>query len=245
MEIIKSKVYAKVDDLGRVIAIDGGYSIGNITNFDDWIFIDEGIGDRFNLCQTNYADDSVLTYEGIPRYRLDGTTLVKRSAEEIDADRQDKFNAQQAIIAEQEKEAEQQNQLTQAVYTMARTSFRMAAPTMDADTVISCRVLADAWKPGVYSTGDVCTYESIPYHCIQAHDSTGNLSWNPLDAVSLWSSYHGHTPETAMPYRSPTGAHDMYRAGECMVWTDGQTMRAVSDTSFSPEDYPSAWEVVS
>ena len=27
-----------------------------------------------------------------------------------------------------------------------------------------------------------------------------------------------------------------------MVYTDGKTYRCLSDTNFSPEDYPQAWE---
>lgn len=38
------------------------------------------------------------------------------------------------------------------------------------------------------------------------------------------------------------GAHDMYRAGEYMVWTDGSIKRATQDTAYSPEDFPGAWE---
>ena len=56
--------------------------------------------------------------------------------------------------------------------------------------------------------------------------------------------YHGTSPETARPWVVPTGTHDMYRAGEYMVWTDGQTYRCRQDTNFSPEDLPGAWEAV-
>lgn len=39
----KSKVYIKVDEFDRIVGCDGGYSIGNIKNIDDWILIDEGL----------------------------------------------------------------------------------------------------------------------------------------------------------------------------------------------------------
>lgn len=97
------------------------------------------------------------------------------------------------------------------------------------------------WKMGAYVIGDVRMYEGSPYKCVQAHDSTGNEGWNPTVA-SLWMQYHGTTPETARPWIAPTGAHDMYLAGEYMVYTDGVTYKCLSDTTYSPTDYAQAWE---
>ena len=38
-----------------------------------------------------------------------------------------------------------------------------------------------------------------------------------------------------------TGAHDMYKQGEYMIWTDGAVYCCKSDTIFSPGDYAQAW----
>ena len=97
------------------------------------------------------------------------------------------------------------------------------------------------WHEGAYNVGDVRMYEGAPYKCVQAHDSTGNPAWNP-EAASLWMQYHGTTPETARDWITPAGAHDMYRVGEYMVYTDGAVYRCVSDTVYSPEAYAQAWE---
>lgn len=97
------------------------------------------------------------------------------------------------------------------------------------------------WTPGNYVVGDVRVYDGIPYKCIQAHDSTGNETWNP-SVASLWMQYHGTSVGSARPWVAPTGAHDMYLAGEYMIWTDGSTYKCLSNTNFSPADYPSAWE---
>lgn len=99
------------------------------------------------------------------------------------------------------------------------------------------------WTPGNYVIGDVRVYEGIPYKCIQAHDSTGNETWNP-SVASLWMQYHGTSIETARPWIAPAGAHDMYLAGEYMIWTDGSTYKCLSNTNFSPADYASAWEKI-
>ena len=61
---------------------------------------------------------------------------------------------------------------------------------------------------------------------------------------TFWRPLHGKSPETARPFVPVMGAHDMYRAGEYMIYTDGQTYRCKSDTNYSPEEYAQAWEVV-
>lgn len=47
-----------------------------------------------------------------------------------------------------------------------------------------------------------------------------------------------------MPWIKPTGAHDMYKANEYMVFTDGGTYRCIQDTAYSPTEYAQAWERV-
>lgn len=100
------------------------------------------------------------------------------------------------------------------------------------------------WKPGVFAAGDVRQRLGAPYKCVQGHDSTQNPDWTPEATPALWMQYHGTTPESARPWIEPTGAHDMYKAGEYTIWTDGKTYRAKMDTAYSPADYPQAWEEV-
>lgn len=100
------------------------------------------------------------------------------------------------------------------------------------------------WKPGAFAVGDVRQRLGAPYKCVQAHDSTANPTWTPEATPALWMQYHGTTPESARPWIAPTGAHDMYKAGEYMIWTDGKTYKAKMDTAYSPADYAQAWEAV-
>lgn len=83
----KSKVYILVDDLNRVLRCEGGYTMGNIDNTSEWIFIDEGEGDKFNLCQSHYFPDGLFTDDGIARYKFTDGAVVLRTYEEIEADR--------------------------------------------------------------------------------------------------------------------------------------------------------------
>lgn len=98
------------------------------------------------------------------------------------------------------------------------------------------------WREGSYVIGDVRLYEGNPYKCVQAHSSINNPAWNPTVA-SLWMQYHGTSKETARPWIAPTGAHDMYKAGEYIIWED-KIYRCISDTTYSPNDYAANWEVV-
>ena len=82
---MKSHVYIKVDEQGRILRCDGGYTTP--AGLTDWTEIDEGTGDRYNLCQSHYFDGGLYTMDGIPRYRWDGSAAVLRTDEEMEADR--------------------------------------------------------------------------------------------------------------------------------------------------------------
>ena len=84
-EIIKSKVYIQADNQGRILRCDGGYTTPS--DLTDWTEIDEGTGDKYNLCQSHYFDGGLYTEDGIPCYRWDGEKAVLRSDEALEADR--------------------------------------------------------------------------------------------------------------------------------------------------------------
>ena len=85
MEMKKSKVYVLPDSSGYITHIDGGYTIGNITDPENWVLIDEGNGDKYNLCQGNYFPQPIITDGGAYRYKLVDGKPVECTAEEIEA----------------------------------------------------------------------------------------------------------------------------------------------------------------
>lgn len=87
MEIVKSKVYVKLDNLGRITRCEGGYTTP--VDLTGWTQVDEGIGDKYNLCQSHYFDGGLYTGDGIPRYKLVDGKPMERTEEEIQADRPD------------------------------------------------------------------------------------------------------------------------------------------------------------
>ena len=86
MEMQKSKVYVLPDSSGHITRIDGGYTICNIKDFTGWVLMDEGYGDRYNLCQGNYFPHPIITDGGAYRYKLVDGKPVERTQEEMDAD---------------------------------------------------------------------------------------------------------------------------------------------------------------
>lgn len=110
---------------------------------------------------------------------------------------------------------------------------------------IACRGLMPGYEQDKYhEVGEVATdpETGYPYECMTAYDGTVQQDWT-IDNSTLWKPWHSRKKEYALPWEVPTGAHDMYKSGEYMIWTDGYTYLCKEDTNFSPEDYPQAWEV--
>lgn len=86
MEETKSRVFIKIDEENRVVRIEGEYTLP--TDLTDYIQIDEGEGDKYNLAQTHYLDKPLMTEDGIYQYKYENGEVVERTAEEIEADRE-------------------------------------------------------------------------------------------------------------------------------------------------------------
>lgn len=85
MDEITSKVYIQTDTTGRILRCEGGYTTPS--DLTGWAQIDEGTGDKYNLCQSHYFEGGLYTPNGIPRYKLVDGQTVERTEEKIAADR--------------------------------------------------------------------------------------------------------------------------------------------------------------
>lgn len=150
-----------------------------------------------------------------------------------------------AAVESERDAAKAAAEIAQAEVQQGRDAAKAIIPLIADNTgaINAALPLIGDWAEGAYAVGDVVAYEGAPYKCVQAHDSTGNADWNPTVA-SLWMQYHGTSADTARAWVAPTGSHDMYKAGEYMVYTDGQVYKCLSDTAYSPTDYAAAWEAV-
>lgn len=73
-ELPKSRVYILTDEAGRVLRLEGEYSLP--ADLEGWVLIEEGPAcDRLNLAQSHYLNGPLYDYQGRPRYRWDGVAL--------------------------------------------------------------------------------------------------------------------------------------------------------------------------
>lgn len=116
----------------------------------------------------------------------------------------------------------------------------------DDDDRLRISALYPKWAPGEHTVGDIYTTDEPDqvWECFAAYDNgvypdivPGNAAWGTFNRP-----LHGKTRETAREYVAPTGAHDMYHAGEWAIF-GGSYYCCKQDTSYSPEEYPAAWEV--
>ena len=87
-EMQMSKVYIQTDSGGRITRCEGGYTMSNIADLSEWVYIDEGTGDRYNLCQSHYFEGGLYTEDGYCQWGYENGECRERTAEEIEADRE-------------------------------------------------------------------------------------------------------------------------------------------------------------
>lgn len=125
-----------------------------------------------------------------------------------------------------------------------QTVLSLLAESDDKTLGVKCMSLLPVYtQDKQHNTGDVVRHPDTgyPYECMTAYNGTVQQDWT-IDNRTLWKSWHSRKKEYALPWEAPTGAHDMYKAGEYMIWTDGIVKKCLRDTNFSPEEYPADWE---
>ena len=118
------------------------------------------------------------------------------------------------------------------------------AESEDKTLGIQCMALIPTYVQNKqHDVGEVATHPETGYpkECILSYDGTVQVDWT-IDTPTCWKPWHSRKPEYALPWEQPTGAHDMYKSGEYMIWEDGKVKHCKENTNFSPEEYPQAWE---
>lgn len=128
-----------------------------------------------------------------------------------------------------------------AIASAVRLMMSGRTPQTDDERIV-CAALYPEWSAGVHAQGDVYTVQGEAWECFQGYDNAVYPDISPTG--SAWRTFnrplHGTSPETARPWAAPTGAHDMYKAGEYMIYS-GRLYRCVSNAAYSPADYAAAW----
>lgn len=66
---MQRKVYVQTDDHSHITGCEGGYAAP--ADLSHWICIDQGTGDRYNLCQIHYFSGGLTNSDGTHRYIYD------------------------------------------------------------------------------------------------------------------------------------------------------------------------------
>lgn len=129
-----------------------------------------------------------------------------------------------------------------AMQTAAVAALRFV--TLDNDR-LAASALYPKWAEGQHAAGEVYTARGQVWECIQAYDNEvypdivpGNAAWG-----TFHRPLHAASPDMARPWVQPTGAHDIYKAGEYMT-LDGVLYKCLTDTAYSPAEYAEVWEAV-
>ena len=133
--------------------------------------------------------------------------------------------------------------LSGAIELYADNGFHMRTFHTE-DEIIRCSALYPEWTAGKHTVGETFLVDGEPWTCFQAYDNAvypdiapGQNAWYTFN-----KPYHGTSRETARRFVHPTGAHDMYKAGEWAV-QGGKFTKCVQDTSYSLDEYAAAWKV--
>lgn len=135
----------------------------------------------------------------------------------------------------------------QAAVQLAKMRMQSAPPT-ETDDIIRVSALYPDWTPGKHTAKEIfkAHYEDTyqPWEVIQDYDNEVYPDVSPTGSAwrTFHKPYHGKTRQTAQKWIAPSGAHDMYKQGEYMIWQDGTIKRCKQDTNFSPDEYAQAWE---
>lgn len=131
---------------------------------------------------------------------------------------------------------------TQAIAYRSAMDIAVKSASSD-DDKIKISVLCKDWQPGNHEVGDTYNADGQTWECYQAYDNNTYPDIKPGN--SAWCTFnrplHGTSPETARPFVHPTGAHDIYMAGEYMIFSS-KLYLCKQDTAYSPEEYAAAWE---
>ena len=140
-------------------------------------------------------------------------------------------------------------QRIEAAYNYGREqalALRTQAPELTDTEVIDKEAFIPAWREGVQVLGAPVAYMDQVYRVLQAHDSTGNPGWNPVDTPALFGLCHTTNPMKAKPWVAPLGTSGVYKLDECYVDGDDIVRQQIfdGDNVFDAVAMPNYWKIV-
>lgn len=129
-----------------------------------------------------------------------------------------------------------------------RKALQMFAASLTDEQAMEVATVYDHWTVGKsYAVGEFITYgensvgDPQLYKVVQAH--TSQADWTPDAVASLYVAI-GLDEKGYPVWSQPTGAHDAYNKGDIVNYKDALYRSLIDGNVYSPEAYPSGWEVV-
>lgn len=200
----KSRVYILTDTENRVTRLEGEYSLP--TDLTNWIKIDEGFGDKYNLAQSHYLAKPLYTQDGLYRYKLVDGVVVERSEDELKADR--------AAIHIEQVHKPSQDDVSRLMVMMAQD--------VPGEVALSVQSMYNVWEAGKRYGYDGCEkIVKVPnmstnfgdpyllYRCNQPH--TSQADWQPQVTPALWTRIDkSHGGDESDPIPATRGMEYVY-----------------------------------
>lgn len=129
-----------------------------------------------------------------------------------------------------------------------RKALQMFAASLDDEKALEVATIYDPWKEGkAYAVGEFVIYgensvgDPQLYKVVQSH--TSQADWTPDVSASLFSPI-GLNDNGYPVWSKPTGAHDAYNIGDIVDYNGVLYKSLIDGNIYSPDEYPTGWEVV-
>lgn len=106
-------------------------------------------------------------------------------------------------------------------------------------------VAIQTWKPYTeYKRNDVRIdpEDGIPYWAMHDHTSVEGQELQPSLTPTIWTHYHGTTPETARPFVQE--GHNPYMIGHYCIENEKTYKSLMDNLIYAPSVYPQGWEEI-
>jgi hypothetical protein len=97
------------------------------------------------------------------------------------------------------------------------------------------------WEAGQQLTaGEVIEFDGTWYEVIQSHTTQSDWTPSACPALFVVTAEPGECPD----WVQPTGAHDAYNIGDCVIFNGQQYESVINANVWSPSVYPTGWRLI-
>lgn len=128
-----------------------------------------------------------------------------------------------------------------------RRALQMFAASLPDEQALEIATVYPVYEVGkAYTVGEFFTYgvndvnDPQLYKVVQSH--TSQADWKPSETPSLYEPI-GLNKEGYPVWSKPSGSHDAYNIGDIVDYNGTLYKSLINGNVWSPEEYPTGWEV--